>query len=94
MANAGWGRFRAMLTYKCDWYGKQLITVSPSYTSQQCSHCGFQSGAKPLAVREWTCVKCGRHHDRDINAAINILQAGLASRPELKATGLERALVK
>ncbi len=89
IANAGWSMFRTMLTYKCAMYGKQLIVVNPRYTSQQCSTCGYQSGAKPLAIREWTCPQCQTHHDRDINAAVNILEAGL----KLKATGSGRALV-
>ena len=77
IANASWYRFRTMLQYKCDWYGKQLLVVSPDYTSQQCSACGYQSGKKSLEVREWTCSQCGTHHDRDINAAVNILHKGL-----------------
>ena len=78
IANASWYQFRTMLAYKCAWYGKRLVVVKPNYTSQICSHCGYyHSGPKPLQVREWTCPKCGTHHDRDINAAINILHQGL-----------------
>lgn len=77
IANASWYQFRSMLEYKCAWYGKQLIVVNPSYTSQICSACGFHSGKKPLEIREWTCQQCGTHHDRDINAAVNILNIGL-----------------
>ena len=77
IANASWYQFRTMLEYKCDWYGKQLIVVKPNYTSQICSTCGYHSGKKPLDIREWTCSQCGTHHDRDINAAVNILHKGL-----------------
>lgn len=77
ISNQSWRMFRTMLEYKCEWYGKKLIKVSPNYTSQICSNCGFHSGTKPLNIREWTCPKCGTHHDRDINAAVNILNKGL-----------------
>ena len=77
ISNQSWRMFRTMLQYKCDWYGKQLIVVKPNYTSQICSNCGYHSGPKPLNIREWTCPKCNTHHDRDINAAVNILNKGL-----------------
>ena len=73
IANASWYMFRTMLEYKCKWYGKKLIVVDSKYTSQNCSNCGFCSGPKPLQIREWTCPNCQAHHDRDINAAVNIL---------------------
>ena len=73
ISNASWYLFRTMLEYKCKWYGKKLIAVDPKNTSRICSNCGYNSGAKPLNIREWTCPKCHVHHDRDINAAVNIL---------------------
>ena len=77
IGNASWYEFRTMLEYKCKWYGKQLIIVPPRYTSQECSNCHHNSGKKTLDIREWTCDNCGVHHDRDINAAKNILTKGL-----------------
>ena len=77
ISNASWYLFREMLEYKCKWYGKKLIKVSTNYSSQICSNCGFHSGSKPLQIREWACPKCEAHHDRDINAAVNILNKGL-----------------
>ena len=77
ISNQAWREFRTILEYKCKWYGKKLVIVHPNYTSQICSNCGFHSGPKPLKIREWTCPKCGVHHDRDINAAFNILSKGI-----------------
>ena len=82
--NQSWRMFREMLEYKCKWYGKKLIKVSPNYTSQICSNCGYHSGKKPLEIREWTCPKCSTHHDRDINASINILNRGLKELKKVK----------
>lgn len=73
ISNASWSLFRQMLEYKCQWYGKTLTAVDPKNTSRICSNCGYNSGAKPLNIRKWTCPKCHVHHDRDINAAVNIL---------------------
>lgn len=78
IANASWYLFRTMLEYKCKWYGKKLIVVDPKNTSRICSKCGFNSGEKPLNIREWICPNCQAHHDRDINAAVNILHKASA----------------
>ena len=75
IANQAWREIRRQLEYKCDWYGKQLVTVNPRKTSQICSNCGYDDGKHTLDIREWTCPKCGINHDRDINAAKNILAA-------------------
>ena len=78
IANASWYMFRTMLEYKCKWYGKKLIVVDPKNTSRICANCGYNSGKKPLNIREWTCPKCHMHHDRDINAAVNILHKAVS----------------
>ncbi|WP_455048346.1 RNA-guided endonuclease TnpB family protein [Mitsuokella sp.] len=74
VADNGWNMFTNMLEYKLAWQGKQLIKIDKWYPSSQLCHvCGFQNDAtKDLSVREWDCPKCGSHHDRDKNAAINI----------------------
>lgn len=78
IADASWGTIECLLSYKCDWYGKELLLVSPHYTTQDCSSCGTNTGKKALHIREFTCPHCGTHHDRDINAAMNILNKASA----------------
>ncbi|MGW4337434.1 RNA-guided endonuclease TnpB family protein, partial [Rhodococcus koreensis] len=77
ISDAGWSEFRSMLEYKADWYGRRLVAIDRFYpSSKTCSACGAIAGAMPLNVREWTC-RCGAVHDRDVNAARNILAVGL-----------------
>lgn len=73
ISDAGWRKFRDLLTTKCNKYGRKLVVVNRwEATSQKCSHCGFRGGKKTLDVREWTCLNCDKHHDRDVCAAENI----------------------
>ena len=81
IADVSWGEFIRQLEYKADWYGREIIKIDTWYPSSQvCSNCGHKDGKKALSIREWTCPVCGTHHDRDVNAAINILNEGLRIR--------------
>ncbi|MFB8796688.1 MAG: RNA-guided endonuclease TnpB family protein [Microcoleus sp.] len=77
ISDLGWRSLRTMLEAKSVMYGRDFRVIDRwTPTSQTCSCCGFKGGKKELNVREWTCLNCGTSHDRDVNAAINILVAG------------------
>jgi len=79
ISDANWGELVRQLEYKAEWYGRQLIKIDRYFpSSKRCSSCGHVIEKLPLNIREWDCPECGTHHDRDINASINILAAGLA----------------
>ena len=79
ISDASWAKFVSMLIYKANWYGNVIVKVPTNYPSSQlCSYCNYQNPlTKDLRVRKWTCPNCGTVHDRDINAANNILRKGI-----------------
>ncbi|GAA0592482.1 RNA-guided endonuclease InsQ/TnpB family protein [Actinomadura livida] len=78
ISDAAWRELRTMLEYKADWYGRELVVIDRWFPSSKlCGDCGTVTESMPLTVREWRC-DCGTVHDRDVNAARNILAAGLA----------------
>ncbi|WP_329222169.1 transposase [Streptomyces sp. NBC_01485] len=79
ISDAAWAQFRSLLEYKAAWYGREVIAVDRFFPSSKlCSACGALAERMPLSVRAWTCDNCGTAHDRDVNAANNLLAAGLA----------------
>ncbi|MGV9249393.1 RNA-guided endonuclease InsQ/TnpB family protein [Streptomyces sp. NPDC003710] len=101
ISDASWTELRSMLEYKCAWYGRELVVIDRWFPSSKlCGACGTVAAKMPLNVREWTC-DCGAVHDRDVNAARNILAAGLAAaacgdgvRPQRESSRTGRLSVK
>ncbi|MFF3889353.1 RNA-guided endonuclease InsQ/TnpB family protein [Streptomyces sp. NPDC001914] len=99
ISDAAWRAFRNMLEYKATWYGREVIAIDRWFPSSKlCSACGSLQGAMPLHVRTWTC-QCGTTHDRDVNAAKNILAVGLTAsvcgagvRPQRSTPGGQSAM--
>jgi putative transposase len=78
IADVGWGEIAHQLEYKAAWYGRTLVKIDRWFpSSKTCSACGYVLEALDLEERAWTCPPCGANHDRDINAARNILTEGL-----------------
>ncbi|MFB7324512.1 RNA-guided endonuclease InsQ/TnpB family protein [Streptomyces sp. NPDC056190] len=101
ISDASWTELRSMLEYKCAWYGRELVVIDRWFPSSKlCGTCGAVREKLPLNVRQWTC-DCGTVHDRDVNAARNILAAGLAAsacgdgvRPQRESSRTGRSSVK
>jgi putative transposase len=100
ISDCGWGEFRRQLEYKCAWYGRSLIVIDRWFpSSKTCSACGHLLADLSLSTRHWTCPSCRAQHDRDVNAAKNILAAGLAvsacgAGVRLQGASLQRPTVK
>mgnify|MGYP001326768311 CR=1 FL=1 len=88
ISTTGWGAFRFMLEYKGKWYGSRVHRISRFYpSSKTCGRCGFELPELALSVRRWDCPICGASHERDINAAINILNETRAGVAQSNAGG-------
>ena len=88
ISDANFGEIRRQLEYKCEWHQKQLIVVDRYFPSSQiCSGCGYQNhDVNDPGIRYWTCPHCKAEHDRDINAAINILHEGIEKEMYVRKT--------
>ncbi|MPY49583.1 RNA-guided endonuclease InsQ/TnpB family protein [Streptomyces acidicola] len=100
ISDAAWSEFRSLLEYKADWYDREVVAVDRWFPSSKlCSTCGTLQHKMPLNIRTWTCGSCGTTHDRDVNAAKNLLAAGRAVtacgagvRPQRSSPGGQSAM--
>jgi putative transposase len=93
ISDASWSSFITMLDYKCNWYGKTLVKIDRFYpSSKTCSCCGYKVDKLGLEIRDWICPSCNMEHDRDINAAKNILAKGFSdlSGESIEFTGIPK----
>jgi putative transposase len=95
IADAAWGSFVRMLIYKGAWYGCRVVWVDRWYpSSKRCSGCGADMAALPLHIRRWTCPHCRERHDRDVNAARNLLKQATVGTTGSHADGVHVRPVK
>jgi putative transposase len=94
ISDASWSEFIRQLEYKSSWYGKSFVKIDRFYPSSQiCSSCGHKDGKKELDIREWVCSNCGVEHDRDLNAATNVLLKGYSDLTGLSINDSSAELV-
>nr|WP_293101962.1 RNA-guided endonuclease TnpB family protein [Okeania sp. SIO2F4] len=92
ISDANWGELIRQLDYKAEWYGRELIKIDRYFpSSKRCSNCGHIVEKLPLNIREWDCPECAAHHDRDINASVNILRMGTRVGDRRKGTPTKKA---
>jgi putative transposase len=92
ISDANWGELVRQLDYKAEWYGRELIKIDRWFpSSKRCSSCGQVVEKMALKIREWDCPECKTHHDRDINASINILRMGTRVGERRKGTPTKKA---
>ena len=94
VSDSGFGTFLRYLEYKAEWHNRQLIVANRFYPSSKlCNVCGYKNNELKLSNRFWTCPVCGSHHDRDVNASLNLYKVGL-ERSEFKPVEKRKASMK
>jgi putative transposase len=88
ISDQGWSQFLSMLRYKAEWYGRTILVADRFFpSSKRCSSCGWVNESLPLSIRSWSCPSCKTKHDRDINAAKNLVTICTAGIAETYAVG-------